>query len=135
MGSPNAWARCHGQSTPGTCSSPRINKQAPKYYAPPMDGFPVTSGGTTAIAKGGQTPTGKVAQQPPLVCQLSFATPLAVPAGNSVSSLSQSTTRGNVMVPPLPILIRRRLGLSPPKNPILEEETLIPLTMMKMTRN
>jgi len=56
-----------------------------------MDGFPVTSGGTTAIAKGGQTPTGKVAQQPPLVHQLSFATPLAVPAGNSVSSLSQST--------------------------------------------
>ena len=56
-----------------------------------MDGFPVTSGGTTAIAKGGQTPKGKVAEQPPLVHQLSFATPLAVPARNSVSSLSQST--------------------------------------------
>ena len=56
-----------------------------------MDGFLVTSGGTIAIAKGGQTPKGKVAEQPPLVRQLSFATPLAVPAGNSVSSLSQST--------------------------------------------
>jgi hypothetical protein len=84
-------ARRHGQGTPGTRSSPRINKQAPKYYAPPMDGFPVTSGGTNAIAKGGHTPKGKVAEQPPLVRQLSFATPLAVPAGNSVSSLSQST--------------------------------------------
>ena len=88
---PNAWARRHGEGTPGTRSSPRINKQAPKYYAHPVDGFPVTSGGTTAIAKGGQTPKGKVAEQPPLVRQLSFATPLAVPAGNSVSSLSQST--------------------------------------------
>ncbi len=47
-----------------------------------MDGFPVTSGGTTAIAKGGQTPKGKVAEQPPLVRQLSFATPLAVPAAS-----------------------------------------------------
>ncbi len=91
MGSPNAWARCHGHGTPSTCSSPRINKQAPKYYAPPMNGFPITSGGTTAIAKGGQTPKGKVAGQPPLVRQLSFATPLAVAAGNSVSYLSQST--------------------------------------------
>jgi hypothetical protein len=52
-----------------------------------VDGFPVTSGGTTALAKGGLTPKGRVAQQPPLVRQLSFATPLAVPA----SSLSQST--------------------------------------------
>ena len=61
MTSPNAWARHHGQGTPGKCSSPRINKQAPKYYAPPMDALPVTSGGTTAIEKGGQTPKGKVA--------------------------------------------------------------------------
>ena len=91
MGSPNARARRHGQGTPGTRSSPRLNKQAPKYYAPPMDGFPVTSGGTNAIAKGGHTPKGKVAGQPPLVRQLSFATPLAVAAGNSVSYLSQST--------------------------------------------
>jgi hypothetical protein len=88
---PNAWARHHCQGTPGTCSSSRINKQAPKYYAHPRDGFPVTSGGTTAITKGGQTPKGNVAEQPPLVRQLSFANPLAVPAGNSVSSLSQST--------------------------------------------
>jgi hypothetical protein len=56
-----------------------------------MDGFPVTSGGTTALAKEGLTPKGRVAEQPPLVRQLSFVTPLAVPAGNSVSSLSQST--------------------------------------------
>ncbi len=67
MESPNAQARRHGQGTPGTRSSPRIYKQAPKYYAPPMDGFPVTSGGTTAITKGGQTPKGEVAEQPPLV--------------------------------------------------------------------
>ena len=53
MGSPNAWARHHAQGTPGTHSSPRINKQAPKYYAYPVDGFPVASGETTDIAKGG----------------------------------------------------------------------------------
>ena len=80
--------RRHGRGTPGTRSSPRINKQAPKFYAPPADAFPVTSGGTTALAKGGQTPKGR---QPPLVRQLSFANLLAVPAGTSVSSLSQST--------------------------------------------
>jgi hypothetical protein len=53
--------------------------------------LPITSGGTTAIAKGGQTPRGHVGA--PLVRSLSFATPLAVPATatNSVSSLSQST--------------------------------------------
>ena len=34
-------------------SSHLILKMAPKYYAPPRDGFPITSGGTTAIAKGG----------------------------------------------------------------------------------
>ena len=82
--------RRHGRGTPGTRSSPRINKQAPKFYAPPADAFPVTSGGTTALAKGGQTPKGKVGQ-PLLVRQLSFANLLAVPAGTSVSSLSQST--------------------------------------------
>jgi hypothetical protein len=92
MLSPNARARRHGRGTPGTRSSPRINKQAPKFYAPPADVFPVTSGGTTALAKGGQTPKGTVAQQTPLVRQLSFASNLlAVPAGTSVSSLSQST--------------------------------------------
>jgi hypothetical protein len=91
MTSPNARARHHDQGPPGTRSSPRINKQEPKYYAPPADGFPVTSGGTTALAKGGLTPKGRVAEQPPLVQQLSFATPLAVPAGNSISFLSQST--------------------------------------------
>jgi hypothetical protein len=90
MSSPNARARRHGWGTPGTCSSPRMNKQAPKYYAPPADAFPVTSGGTTAMAMVGQTPKGRVAQ-PPLVRQLSFANLLAVPAGTSVSSLSQST--------------------------------------------
>ncbi len=53
---PNAWARHHGQGTPGTRSLPRINKQASKYYAPTADVFPpVTSGGTTAMAKGGLT--------------------------------------------------------------------------------
>ena len=91
MLSPNARARRHGRGTPGTRSSPRINKQAPKFYAPPAAAFPVTSGGTTALARGGQTPKGTVAQQPPLVRQLSYANILTVPAGTSVSSLSQST--------------------------------------------
>jgi hypothetical protein len=85
---PNAWARHHNQGTSGTSSLPKINKQAPIYYASPTDVFPGTSGRTTALAKGGLTPTDKVAQ--PLVCSLSFATPLTVPAGNFVSLLSQS---------------------------------------------
>ncbi len=56
-----------------------------------MAALPITSGGTTVIAKGGQTPPDHVGA--PLVHSLSFATPLAVPATamNSVSSLSQST--------------------------------------------
>ena len=90
MLSPNARARRHGRGTPGTRSSPRINKQAPKFYALPADAFPVTSGGTTALAKGGLTPKEKFSPQP-LVCSLSFATPFAVQARNAVSSLSQST--------------------------------------------
>ncbi len=94
MSSPNARAMRHGRGTPGTCSSPRINKQAPKYYAPPADAFPVNSGGTTALAKGWQTPKGRVVQQPPLVRQLSFANVLAVPAGTSFSSLSKTSSRG-----------------------------------------
>jgi hypothetical protein len=93
MASPNARARnCH-QGTPGSRSLPRLNKIAPKNYAPPVTVLPITSGGTTAIAKGGQTPPGHVGAL--LVRSLSFATPVAVPAmamaTNSVSSLSQST--------------------------------------------
>jgi hypothetical protein len=89
MASPNARARHRGQGTPGSCFSPRLNKIAPKNYASPVAALPITSGGTTAIAKGGQTPDHVGA---PLVRSLSFATPLAVPATtNSVSSLSQST--------------------------------------------
>ena len=59
--------------------------------------LPITSGGTTAIARGGgQTPRGYVGA-PLVVRSLSFATPMAEPvttttaASNSVSSLSQST--------------------------------------------
>ena len=139
MTSPNARARCHGQGIPGTRSSPRINKQAPKYYAHPVDGFPVTSGGTTAITKGGQTPKGKVAEQPPLVHQLSFFATSWQSQLKIQSLLCPSQPRlpprGNMMVPPSPILIQRRPGLSTPRNPILEEGRLIPLTMIKMTRN
>ncbi len=89
MALPNTQARRHGQGTPGTRSLPRINKLPPKYYAPTAPAFPITSGGTTAIAKGGHTPPDNVGGM--LVCSLSFATPLAVSASNSVSFLSQST--------------------------------------------
>ena len=89
MASPNTRARHHGQGTPGSRSSPRFKKLPPKNYAPTAVAFPITSGGTTAIAKGGHTPPDHVGGT--LVRSLSFATPLAVPASNSVSSLSQST--------------------------------------------
>ncbi len=89
MASPNARAWSHGQGAPGTRSSPRFKTLVPKSYAPTRVAFPITSGGTTAIAKGGQTPPDHVGAG--LVRSLSFATPLAVPASNSVSSLSQST--------------------------------------------
>jgi hypothetical protein len=91
MVSPNTGARHHGQGTPGSHFLPRLKKIVPKHYAPPVAALPITSGGTTVIAKGGQTPPDHVGA--PLVHSLSFATPLAVPATamNSVSSLSQST--------------------------------------------
>jgi hypothetical protein len=92
MASPNAQEMHRRQGTPGSRSSQRLNKIAPKNYAPPVAAaLPITSGGTTAIAKGGQTPPDHHVGAP-LVRSLSFATPLAVPATtNSVSSLSQST--------------------------------------------
>ncbi len=138
MTSPNALARHHGQGIPGTCSSPRINKQAPKYYAHPVDGFPVTSGGTTAITKGGKHRKARLLNN----LHWSANCPLLLPWQSQLDIMSllcpsqpRLPPRGHVMVPPSPILIQRRPGLIPPRNPILEEGRLIPLTIMKMTRN
>jgi hypothetical protein len=89
MASPNTGARHHGQGAPGICSLPRINKIAPKNYGSTLRAYPITSGGTTAVAKGGHTPPDNVGGT--LVRSLSFATPVAVPASNSLSTLSQST--------------------------------------------
>jgi hypothetical protein len=53
MVSPNAQARNRCQGTPASRSLSRLKNIAPKHYAPPVAALPITSGGTTAIAKGG----------------------------------------------------------------------------------
>ena len=105
MASPNAEARRLRQGRhPPLRVSPRRNRQSPEYYVPPANSPAparpdVTSGGTTALAKGGRTPLGVDRDHP--ARSLSFATPLAVhpksyTASNSLSSLSNSTsTRRN----------------------------------------
>ena len=136
MMEPNARARRHGQGTPGTCFPPRINKQPPKYYAPLTVGFPVTSGGTTPLAKGGLTPKGRVAEQP--LRQLSFATLLAVQAGNSTSSLSQSTKtslKGICDGPNITNPYLKKTRSEPSQKSHLEETKDYSRTMLKMTRN
>jgi hypothetical protein len=141
MSLPNTRARRHGRGTPGTRSSPRIYKQAPIYYAPPADdAFPVTSGGTTALARGaGQTPKGRVfPQHTPLVRQLSFANLLAVPAGASVSSLSQSTktsSRGKRDGPTITNPYTKKTRSEPSLKFHSGESKDYPPAMLKMTRN
>jgi hypothetical protein len=75
------------------------NRQLPAYYAPtaaPAVPFAITSGGTTAMAKGGRLPERDHCALL-LARSLSFATPVAVQANsyvasNSLSSLSNSTS-------------------------------------------
>ena len=117
MASPNAEARRLRRGMPPPQRvSPRRNRQSPAYYVPPANSPApacptVTSGGTTALAKGGRTPLG-VVHDPP-AWSLSFATPLAAhpnsyAASNSLLLLSNSTsTRRNPT---------KHLTSSPPKD-------------------
>ena len=97
MSSPNARAKSRGSLfAPGIRTSPRTNRNPYATNRPltrkQSNAPAVTSGGTTAVARGGMTPEDNVRVAPPPARALSFISPQTEFANHdSVSSLSLST--------------------------------------------